>query len=231
MVISFKKFSIHNELSAMRVGSDAVLLGAWIDTSGSTNMLDIGTGTGVIALMVAQRSTDRFRITAIDIDEISSQEAALNFEESPWSEHLQAKNLSLSAFTNSIEEEKFDHIFSNPPYFTDSLPNPDIRLFRARHAASLPQQELISSSLKLLSDRGKLSIILPLKEGSQFAIEALVKGLYLQRQCFVKSSPKKQAKRIMMEFAKYPAQHIESQELIMNSCEYADLMRDYLLSF
>lgn len=150
-VFRFKQFSVKNEKSAMKVGTDGVLLGSVMTITGFENrMLDVGTGTGLIALMAAQRNTQA-EITAIDIDEASAREAAYNFAKSPFSERLTALCTSLSHFS---PENSFDLIFSNPPYYDTSLLNPKPRQAAARHTETLSYKDLCAFAAEYLTRAG-----------------------------------------------------------------------------
>ena len=150
-IFRFKKFSVVNQRSAMKVNTDGVLLGAAMTINPTDrNLLDVGTGTGTIALMAAQRISDivgqdSIRVSAIDIDEPSATEAADNFEKSPWASCLTVFRTSLDDFSASLDPQvRFDHIFSNPPYFDDSLHAPDQRRNDSRHTSTgLSYRELL----------------------------------------------------------------------------------------
>ena len=142
-VFRFKKFEVRNEKSAMKVNTDGVLLGIAAPVNSSdSNILDIGTGTGTIALILAQRLhdtcgiTDNVSIAGIDIDAPAAEEAGINFSNSPWADSLTAKNISLEDFSAETGDRKFDLIVSNPPYYDASLTNPDARKTTARHTGT-----------------------------------------------------------------------------------------------
>ena len=163
----FKQFSVVNDRTAMKVGTDGVLLGAWCPVEGTRRVLDVGTGCGVIALMVAQRNPSAI-IDAIDIDHDAIEEAKLNFENSPWSERLMA----IDGDFNEIDvETHYDLIVSNPPYFTNGiLPTGDART-TARHTGSLSYRQLIEGASRLLTGEGSLALITP-TDAEQEIIEA-----------------------------------------------------------
>lgn len=166
-VFRFKQFSVVNDRTAMKVGTDGVLLGAWCPVEGTRRALDVGTGCGVIALMVAQRSLSAI-IDAIDIDHDAIEEAALNFANSPWSDRL---NATESNFNDMDRETHYDLIVSNPPYFTNGiLPTGDART-TARHTGSLTYRQLIEGADRLLSNDGSLALITP-TDAEQEIIEA-----------------------------------------------------------
>ena len=143
-VFRFKQFGVRHEKSAMKVGTDGVLLGAWTNAENAKKVLDIGTGTGLIALMIAQRS--KALITGIEIDEDAAEEAYENFVSSPWGDRLRVENSDFAVFSN-ICNEKYDVIVSNPPYFVDSLECPDEKRGKARHTSSLSFENLIKGAV------------------------------------------------------------------------------------
>lgn len=156
-VFRFKQFAVLNDRTAMKVGTDGVLLGAWCPVKGARHVLDVGTGCGVIALMVAQRNSEAL-IHGIDIDTDAIEEATINFERSPWKERLSA---SIRDFNGMTSKKKFDLIVSNPPFFTNGLlPTGDART-AARHTASLSYSQLIEVSKQLLTSDGRLAFISP----------------------------------------------------------------------
>ena len=224
----------------MKVNTDGVLLGAWLSLSGSDNFrgLDIGTGTGVIALIIAQRLTNEnsssnikssegknpsFFIEAIDIDQLSVEEANFNFSQSPWKNHLAAYEISLQDLMTAENHEKYDLIVSNPPYFIDSLKAPSARRSSARHNHELPYEVIIEAATKMLKTDGRLAIVLPADEGEKFisltskstwsnstGINATT--LHLARRCRVKTLAGKKEKRYLLEFVKSEQQGGSSEQ-------------------
>ncbi|MGZ3899523.1 MAG: tRNA1(Val) (adenine(37)-N6)-methyltransferase, partial [Bacteroidia bacterium] len=174
---AFKQFTIKQDKCAMKVGTDAVLLGAWIIPNGSKKILDIGTGTGIIALMLAQKSSAQ--IVAIDIDKDSTEQAKLNVAESNF-RNIEVQNVSLQVMAKT-SDQKFNLIVTNPPYFIDSLKSNDGNRTIARHADLLPFEDLITGVKKLLDDKGKFCLILPKNEAAIFREMAQQKGLYLSK--------------------------------------------------
>ena len=153
----FKQFAVRQDRCPMKVGTDGVLLGAWAEVRpGDRRMLDVGTGTGLIALMLAQRSAAW--ITAVDIDVECATQAAENFAASPWADRLDAVSVAVQRYD---PVEKFDLIVSNPPYYVDSLLSPDEGRNTARHAAGLPFGELAAAVVRLLSPGGRFALVLP----------------------------------------------------------------------
>lgn len=226
----FKQFKVINERSAQKVGTDAVLLGAWASApEGCAGVLDAGTGTGVIALMMAQRCPQA-RITGIDIDQPSVEEASLNFASSPWAERLSARLCRLQDWSSEV-----DMIISNPPFFINSLKAPDGRRTAARHTDSLTHRDILDAALQCLSPQGTLAVIYPADEAQAFAGEALSAGLFPERICHVRTKAGAPPKRFMMELSRIKKEPL-IEELVM-SCgpeyteEYKALTRDFYLKF
>lgn len=226
----FKRFELKNEASALKVGTDAVLLGAAMTVRPSDEfMLDIGTGTGVIALMVAQRS-DSACIVGIDIDTPSAEEAAYNFENSPWASRLRSVNQSLADYCPC---RAFDLIFSNPPYYDNSLRNPDIRESAARHTESLSYRMICEFASKYLTDCGRLSLILPSEEQTRLLRTAASFGLYPFRIIHIRTVGSKPPRRIIAEFCRKKSE-IEEQSLTLQegssrTDEYSALVGEFYL--
>ncbi len=204
----FKRFALSNERSAMKVNTDGVLLAAWVNleqTPGANKsplkVLDIGTGTGVIALVITQRREGDALVTGIDIDSDSVEEAAENFANSPWSEALTARQISFQKFAEQYEAGAFDLIISNPPYFIDSQKAPSHRRSTARHSDTLEYDDIINGAITLLAPEGRLALIRPMEESLIFERMAESKGLALTRLCLVRSLPDTPPKRALMEFS------------------------------
>lgn len=192
----FKHFECFHGRSSMKIGVDAVLLGAWANVTGS-RILDVGTGCGVIALMCAQRNADAL-IDAVDLDPDSILEATSNFARSPWSGRLKA---SLEDYLH-ISHDKYDLIISNPPYFNSGISEPDCARLRARHQASLSPSSLISHGIRLLSPRGRIALIVPADRENELIDVATRYGLITIRVCRVQGHPQAPVKRVMLEFCK-----------------------------
>ena len=208
----FKQFTIFQDRCAMKVGTDGVLLGAWTNCDGTAQILDIGTGTGLVALMLAQRSNAL--ITAIEIDKEAATQASENAANSPWRNRIFVKNCSLQEFA---PETKFDLIVSNPPYFCNSLKTPLENRNLARHADSLPLADLLQHSRRLLSENGRLCVILPV-DAANFCIEKAVQnGLFCTRSTKIKPLPDSIAKRILLEFSQTEKECVEDFLIIEKS--------------
>jgi tRNA1Val (adenine37-N6)-methyltransferase len=231
---AFKQFTVKQDKCAMKVNTDAVLLGAWVTPNGSKTILDIGTGTGILALMLAQKSAAQ--ITAIDIDKEATDQARLNVAGSIFT--------NIEVYHSSFQEliaassQRFNLIISNPPYFTDSLKSRDQNRTIARHNEQLPFQVLLSGVKKLLDEKGKFCLILPTKEASIFREMAEQKGLYLSKLLRVRTRPENESeKRHLMQFEFKETEFSESTLVIESdhnskyTQEYMELTKDYYLHF
>lgn len=231
-VFQFKHFAIQQNLCAMKVGTDGVLLGAWTKTPNGA-VLDIGSGTGLIGLMIAQRTKNAL-ITAIDINQNAYLQTLQNVNECKWKNRIQVFYASVQDFKSEI---KYDLIISNPPYFTDSTKAPQHERNTARHTNELSFSDLINAVTRLLKKDGLFAIILPTKEAKLFIKEAQEKELYLSRKCLVKPNPSKAVKRMLLEFSFYITElkeeelTIETEKRHHYSKEYIILTQDFYLKF
>lgn len=256
----FKQFEVVQDFSAMKVNTDAVLLGAWMGLPGENcctekrfKLLDIGTGTGIIALMAGQRLShagDAAQIDAVEIDADACKDAAQNFSSAPWPDiTFQLYNTSLQEFAQEKTNGIYDLIFSNPPYFISSLKNNSQSKTIARHTDTLTQRELLFHSLALLKDNGRFTVILPVTEGEEllrkveFMANAAVSKdaaepvLFPARACYIHTVERKPAKRLMLEFVKCtPAcsPSLVREQLIMmsegsNTPQYDSLVGSFYL--
>lgn len=230
----FKQFEIEQDRCAMKVGTDGVLLGAW--AQGGRRILDIGSGTGLISLMMAQRFPEA-EVVGIDMDADACGQAKENVKASPFRDRVEIVCCRLQDFgadgcasetaglkTGASETAAdlksagvFDAIVSNPPFFVDSLKNPDSKRTMARHTDSLPFRDLFAGVKRLLSDDGVFSAIVPAEVVEQFIAESCMLGFYLIRKCGVKTVERKQPKRFMLTFAKHRISPYE---------EYVETMMD-----
>ena len=231
----FKQFKVHQDGAAMKVGTDGVLLGAWAYLDGKENhILDIGTGTGLLALMAAQRSPAT-RIDAVEIDQTAARQAMENAEASPWFERIRIHHMSIQDFVRQAPI-RYDHIVSNPPFFVRSLKAPNPSRSAARHTDTLAFEDLISAANTLLAPEGRFSVIYPTEEAAVFEALASENGLYCNRRTKVKGTPESAFKRILMEFS-HKVTTIRENELIIElarhrySPEYIALTRDFYLKF
>jgi len=251
-VFRFKRFAVDDTLCAMKIGTDAVLLGSWMEICPSEpckplRMLDIGCGCGIISLMAAQRSEGlfgasgdagsvlacpSFAIEGIDIDPAAVEDSIANFAASPWASCLSAHTVSLEEFVSAAPEGSYDLLFSNPPYFDKSLASATSERTAARDSASMPRSQIISASLRLLGPAGSLALILPAEQAKEFIVEATCSGLALQRQCFVKTTERKPARRLMLQFTRRPLGTfgpVSTETLVIGSEEYRQLTSDFYL--
>lgn len=200
----FQKFSVAHSRSTMKVGTDGVLLGAWADTHSARNILDIGTGCGLIALMAAQRTPDA-HVTAIDIDQASIDEATENFQASPFTEKLEALQADIQTFSTQPNTFQYDCILSNPPFFTESLLSPNPTRAAARSVAGgLSFQTLIESAVRLLAPGGSLQIILPFQEAPRILDIAIGAGLHLLRRTDITTKATKPPRRTLLHWTNQP---------------------------
>ncbi len=208
----FRQFVVHQQRCAMKVGTDGTLLGAWAAApSGKCRILDIGTGTGLIALMMAQRFPEA-EITGVDIDEDAVVQAAENVRLSPFSERVNICHQNILNFTDTIG---FDAIVSNPPFFVDSLACPDSQRTIARHAVSLTYEQLMHQAYHLLKEEGRLSVVVPSDSRAQIEAAACLEGFFMTRVCLIKTTPTKQSKRQLIEFQKHPVSELDIKEGII----------------
>lgn len=236
----FKQFEIEQDRCAMKVGTDGVLLGAW--AQGGRRILDIGSGTGLISLMMAQRFPEA-EVVGIDMDADACGQARENVMASPFRDRVEIECCRLQDFGGASETAEasgtaeglkadgtsetaaglkaagvFDAIVSNPPFFVDSLKNPDSKRTMARHTDSLPFRDLFAGVKRLLSDDGIFSAIVPAEVVEQFVAESCILGFYLVRKCGVKTVERKQPKRFMLSFAKHRISPYEEHvETMMDS--------------
>ncbi len=198
----FKEFTVHQDKTAMKIGTDAVLLGAWCDLNNYPDtILDIGSGTGVISLMLAQRC-NATTIEAIEIDELAYEQSVENFERSDWGDRLFCYHGDFNELIEEIqeEEETYDLIISNPPFYTDDYKSEDESRNKARFSESLPFNQLIEGTSKILSNQGIFAIIIPFKEEQNFVDLAKENNLHLKRVCHVKGNSNTEIKRSLLEF-------------------------------
>lgn len=193
----FKQFSLNDGKSAMKLSTDAVLIGAFAEIRKSKNILDVGTGSGIIALILAQRSGAT--ITGIDPHEGSTEDAKQNFRNSPWQDRLFVVQSSIQEYADT-KGLKFDHIISNPPFFTNSLLSADPGKNISKHDCTLRFIELLENSIRLLNPDGILSLILPAREKEQFGKQATSFKLNLHRETTVYPKPSLPFNRVLLDF-------------------------------
>ena len=209
----FKEFRIEQQNSAMKVGTDGVLLGAWTPVNNAARILDIGTGTGLIALMLAQRSSAT--VDAVEIDNLAFVEARFNFEQSPWQDRLKVFYSDFLMFA-TLSTVPYDLIVSNPPFFIDSLKSDNAALTVARHNDTLSFYQLIAGARKLLSDTGRLCVIIPFTSCTEFRETARIRGFYLSQQTLVIPKAGRPAKRVLLEFTVQGGYPIDNELVILD---------------
>ena len=229
----FKQFIVKQNKCAMKVGTDAVLLGAWADLPPTGSVLDVGTGTGIIAMMAAQRSMGN--VDAIEIDIDAYIQAVENCTNCKWNERINVHHKSLQEYS-AESDKKYDAIVSNPPYFSNSLQAASESRTVARHTCALKFEELLKGAVSLLKENGTFAVILPPKEAEEAVGIAKEHGLHLIRMTRVQTCPVKQPKRLLMQFGFRPTSFSEDTLVIENadhspSVSYKELTRDFYLGF
>ena len=221
----FKQFEIHQDRCAMKIGTDSVLLGSWASIENNpSSILDIGAGTGVLALMMAQRHQSE-TIDAIEIDDDAYEQCVENFEQSPWGDRLFCYHASLEEFVDEIED-RYDLIISNPPFYNDTYKSENEQRDLARFSDAMPFRHLIESVSKLLSKNGWFSVVIPFSKEKDFIVLASKEHLFPNRILRVKGSPSSEIKRSLIEFS-FQETDAEIQELIIETSrhQYTD---DYI---
>ena len=223
---NFRQFTVRQERCAMKVGTDGTLLGAW--AHGGSSILDIGVGTGLIALMMAQRFPES-HIVGIDIDHESVEQALENVKASPF------RNIEVvEADAKSYGGICFDAIVCNPPYFADSLQSPDMQRTIARHTVSLSFRDLLAAVSRLLAEDGEFSVVIPFDCKARLESEAALAGLFKVRECAVKTTPRKQPRRYLLAFRRHPSDLELTEGVIeikpsVRSEWYQELTKDFYL--
>lgn len=226
----FKQFKIHQDKTAMKVGTDGVLLGAWVNCKSANNILDIGTGTGLISLMLAQKNKT-VQILAIEIDKDAAIQANENIEDSKWKDRIIVKQISLQNFQT---QEKFDLIVSNPPFFNNTFKAESDSRNNARQTESLSFNYLLERTASLLTANGKASFILPFSEKENFISIAKEQQLFLNNILYVKGNLKMEIKRILLEFS-FQETEIKEETISIEisrhnyTKEYIELVKDFYL--
>lgn len=229
----FKQFSVIHDKCAMKVGTDGVVLGALADLNNSKRILDIGTGSGLIALMAAQKNHEAL-IDAVEIDVDSFSQARINFDKSKWADRLHAYNENIENFDYGV---KYDTILCNPPYFKDGIRSKLNQRDSARSSNNLSQANLLNAVKRLLNFTGSLFVIYPFKEGNEFIELAKSSDLFLTRKTTVHSKESLPPERLVMEFKMQIAQPVDEQLIIYKSesgilhytSEYISITKDFYL--
>ena len=233
MTFTFKQFSVNQDRCAMKIGTDGVLLGAWTPLINNPfNVLDIGAGTGILSLMLAQRSNAE-QIDAIEIDEDAYEQCVENFEASPWGDKLFCFHAGLDEFVDEPEDE-YDLIISNPPFYTDDYKSDNSSRDLARFEDALPFEELIEAAALLLSDNGIFSVIIPNKEEERFVTMCKELDLFPLKITRVKGTPTSEIKRSLLAFCRIEQTPLIDELVIEISRhnytpEYIELTKDFYL--
>lgn len=226
----FKQFVVWHDKCAMKVGTDGVLLGSWVNVFHVRTILDVGTGSGLVALMMAQRNSN-VRITAIEIDPDAAMQAKENVKSSQWKEIISVICIDYKRFVSDV---KFDLIVSNPPYFKDSLKSPDKQRTLARHTNKLTYDVLIAKSVTLLAPNGALTLIIPTEVLQEIETIANRYGLYIVHQVNVHPIPLSESKRTLLTFRFYKSNCLIEDLTIETSRhiytpEFIELTKEYYL--
>jgi tRNA1Val (adenine37-N6)-methyltransferase len=233
MKFDFKQFSVQQDRCAMKIGTDGVLLGAWVSLEKKPqSILDIGAGTGILSLQLAQRCFAE-TLEAIEIDGDAFEQCVLNFENSPWGDRLFCFHASAQEFAAEIEEE-YDLIISNPPFYSDTYKSEDNQRNTARFTDTLPFKDLVIFAYQFLSEKGIFALILPRKEEENFITLASEVGLFPKRICRVKGNLTSEVKRSLLEFT-FEKIEIIKEELTLETSrhvyteDYKKLVKDFYL--
>lgn len=233
-MFQFKQFSVNQHKTAMKIGTDGVLLGAWAPVEHQPySILDIGTGTGIIALMLAQRTAAE-QIDALEIDEDAYEQAVDNFENSPWGDRLFCFHAGLDEFVEEPEDE-YDLIVSNPPFYSEDYKTENKQRDLARFQDAMPFEDLVEAADLLLSENGILAVIIPYKEEARFVALAKDFDLFPIRMTRVKGTPTTEIKRSLLAFSRHEITNIPTDELVIETTrhvytsEYISLTKDFYL--
>ena len=230
----FKQFKVEDGNSTMKVGTDAVLLGAVAEVEAADSILEIGTGCGVIALMLAQRS--QARIDAIEIDEESVKQARENAANSPWNDRINIVHSSLQDFVKK-SAKKYSLVISNPPFFSRSLKSPDEKRNITRHNDSLSFNELMDCSSQIMMPGASLWVILPIKEHEEFVEIAANIGFFNHYKMMITSREGKEYQRVILQYKNAPAEKVLDQNLVLKNADqsftkdYIKLTREFYIDF
>lgn len=232
-IFRFKQFEVNQDGCAMKVGTDGVLLGAWADVENANNILDIGTGTGVIAIMLAQRKLEAL-VDAVEIDATACKTAQKNMENSPFADRLNSFEEAIQDFTKTTRKE-YDLIVCNPPFFTGGTLSSLTSRNEVRHTIKLPNGDLLSCVRRLLKKEGKFCVVLPFIEGLRFKELASTYNFYCTKMTQVKSKKEKPVERLLLQFEKNSKPEATDQLIIQFekrndfTPEYIDLTREFYL--
>lgn len=229
-IFHLKHFSLTDTNSAMKIGMDSMILGAYSAQNNFSNALDIGCGCGILSLMIAQKTNGN--VLAIDIDETAVNEADSNFKRSNWSDRLSAKHISLQEFLKNTEK-KFDKIICNPPYFKNSLKSDNVKRNLARHDESLTFEELAKGVSKLLSKNGHFDVILPYDSGEEMEKLMSIEGLSLHNQMLIRNREGEKPFRVIHHYTTHEQMGMKCNSLVLFNAHgmYTDQFRDFTREF
>ncbi len=229
----FKNFQVNQNQCAMKIGTDAVLLGAWTSLKNQPfSILDIGAGTGILSLMLAQRSAAEV-IDALEIDDLAYEQCVDNFEQSPWGDRLFCYHASLEEFANEIDDQ-YDLIICNPPFFAEDYKTKNSQRDLARFQEAMPFEHLLESVSKLLNKNGVFAVVIPYNQESYFISIASKLGLFVNKILHVKGNPSSEIKRSLIEFS-YDEQNNIKEDLTIEfdrhqyTPEYINLTKEFYL--
>lgn len=225
----FKQFRIYHDRCGQKVATDGVLLGVWGRVEGARSVLDIGSGSGLISLMAAQREP-MAQVVGVDVEPKAIEQSRRNVAQSPFSDRVSIFHVDVREF----QHDKFDAVLCNPPFYTEDTTPPDSARYLARNALALPFEELIQAVVRLLAKEGHFSVMLPTSEHASFTAMCMAKGLYLKRLCHVQTVRRKPAKRTLITYSFIPTENVQQESLILQegnekSKAYRDLARDFYL--
>lgn len=229
---SFKRFVIHQDRCALKVGTDGAVLGAWADVGGAKRILDIGTGTGLLALMAAQRNPVA-RIDAVEIDDASAAQAGENAAMSPWADRVRTHRLDVRRMSAA---EPYDLIICNPPFYAGEMDSPDVRKGLAKHSGELSFEELIEAVRKLLAEDGRFACIIPLNREEELVELAEGAWLGVSRRCVLRYLEGRPPKRVLLEFMRGGGAVVEAELTVEHAPGqftegYRALLKDFMLKF
>jgi len=229
----FKQFRVYHDRCAQKVGTDGVVLGAWVEIEDAKRILDVGTGSGLIALMAAQRVADA-EVVGVDIDADAVQQATENVAASPFAGRIHIIHSDVRDFATEDKAASFDHVICNPPFYTEDTLPPDAQRALARNAALLPFEELIRAANILLNEEGKFSVMLPIACRDSFSVMCESNLLHVVRECTVQTVKRKAPKRILITYSKKAVEQVVKESIILQegnekSEAYKYLARDFYL--
>ena len=230
----FKKFGMFHHRSTMRIGTDAVLFAQWVGVSSSDNVLDIGTGSGIIPMILSQKGANS--IDAVELDADSYEEAKLNFSISVWNEKLNVFNNDVRIFADEIDK-KYDLIVSNPPFYASDVKPIKEKKVMARHVSTLSFRDLLQSAKKMMKDNSRFALVLPFYESRLFIKEAEQFGFNLQKEMQIIPIEGKESNRVNMQFVFGEVDVVETKCFTMRNKdysyteEYRGFLKDYYLDF